>query len=258
MLKSIPTAVAQLVAIHVVAGIALASVFSEGEKFGPAAVAFVGVIFAQAGLSGIGAGLGTSSIAVRWFRAGLGLLLPCALACCALRNERSILCGLLATNMLVVAGVLSALRGRGTALRRTGADDAQNRDEPLRFGIRHLMAWILATAVLLKIGQTLDRNGTLGILFSYGLTFATVSVAAPWAALGRGVPALRAAALVLAAGLLGMAGPLYSQRGAVEKVWFFGWGAACDALVLLASLGWLRRTGLRLVKVKKTPDEPAT
>jgi hypothetical protein len=242
-----------LVVLHVAAGLAVAAAFANDPAgYSLAGVAFLATFFAQSGLLGILAALGTQPLWARLIIAAIGL-------CCAVGDivwvaapGETIFLGLLATNTAVVAGVLGILRRRGLSLHRLDAEDRQNLAEPFHFGIRHLMAWIFATAAVLRVGQSLDPHGTLGILFAYGLSFAAVAVAAPWAALGSRRPVTRSALVALAAGLMGMVGPMYERDYSTERLFFFVMTTVTDAVILLVSLWLLRRTGLRVVRRETT------
>jgi hypothetical protein len=244
-----------LVALHVAA--AMAMTFCLGSNEFIAVLVFLAIFFAQAGLLGILAGLGTQPLATRLAETTAGLLYMCLLACWPERLQTGLFCALLVTSTVVVGGVLAILRFAGVALRALAPGDTTSLEEPWQFGIRHLMVWIFATAVLLKIGQTLDPKGILGTLFAYGLLFAAVSAAAPWAALGSERPLIRGFILVLAAALVSVAGPLYQHEESAEPFYLFASATALEALILLASLGLLRRTGVRLVRAKTARAEPA-
>jgi hypothetical protein len=253
--SSVPQSTGKVIGLLVALHVALALMFAQfvdPNSYYVVSVLFLAIAFSQAGLIGIMAALAAQPLYVRLLETVAGLVYLFALASWALGRERGIFCGLLAMCTLIAASLLGIWRRKGVALRMIAAADRQHVDEAWQFGIRHLLAWILATAVLLKIGQSLDRHGTLGILFSYGLTYSVVSVVAPWAALGSRRTLLRSAVLVLTAALIGIAGPLYQQTVAADKILFFALSTAGEGLFLLASLGALRGCGWRLVRTENS------
>ncbi len=174
--KSTASAVRLLVALHVAAAIAVTP-FIEPHAYRPPAVSFLAFCFAQAGLVGMLAALGTQPLPVRLVETAAGILYLWALAICTLPNEALEFCELLTTSTLVAARVLGVMRHRGRGLCRPVAA-AADYSGPLQFGIRHLLAVTLATAALLTIAPAVGRNGTAAILLSYGLGFAAVAAAA--------------------------------------------------------------------------------
>jgi hypothetical protein len=248
VLRSIRSVVPLLVLLHVVAGLAITfAVDVRNDIYVPF---FIAIFFSQAGLLGILLGLGTQPLSIRLAEFAVALVNLCLLASQPAGIEASLVCGLIVICAFVVAIVLSILRRRGLHLRKLATLDRANLKEPLQFGIRHLMVCILATAALLRIGQALDPRGLLGTLFCLGIIFAAVPLAAPWAALGSRRPVIRGLVLVVTAALMGAAGVFYMQEKSIEAYFVIGSSVVVDALILLSSLGLLRRTGLRLVRAE--------
>ena len=237
-----------LVALHLAVGAAALALLEHPGPNIPL-VFFLALKFAQAGLMGILAGLGAPMLLFRALLATFGLLYPCVLALSGHHNDGPLISALLGFCALVVAGATGLARYRGFELHTYKPGTVTGPDVSLSFGIRHLLVGMVVVAVLLKIGQSLSRTGDAAVFFSYGLSFAAVAVAAPWAVLTMRRSRIRSVVYVLGALLASLAGPLYigpepGQRDLILSALM----NAFEALILLASLGLLRRAGLRLVR----------
>ena len=249
-------AIWRLVLAHACLGIALGVM--AGKLDAPVFFAFLmAALFAQAGLLGFLVSLGTQSLRVRIleFAAGLAYLaIPSYTVEYDWWEEWSIFasCGIL------VAAAHTFTRRKGIRIRVPCAGEAVAESRFVRFGIRHLIVFTLAAAVLLRAGQFFEReiarSQLLRLIFVYGSSYALPAWIVPWIGLGGGRPSrLRSAAFVLAAGLLGLAAPLFQHRDSADRLLYYVGAMALNALILLASLAVLRRSGLRLMPGEKTP-----
>ncbi len=246
---SITRAIGLLIALHFVAGLGIAP-FADDTKSAPPGIAFfLGLIVSQAGLTGILAGLGTPPLPGRAVLAAVGLLFPCALVWCVVERDSWEVCELLGFCALLVAAATGLARRRGIELHTFEAGTDTGPDVSLSFGIRHLLILIFVAAVMLKIGQSLDRGRWLAAFFALGLSSAAVGIASPWAALTARRSPVRGIAYVLGAALAGAAAAAYAERTPdTGSMVFWALATAFEALILLVSLGLLRRAGLRLVR----------
>ena len=216
---------------------------------------FLALILSQAGLMGILVGLGSPKLFVRALSAAAGLVYPCSLVWWVFDGFDGFggptqeICELLGFCALLVAAATGLARRRGIELHTFEAGTDTGPDVSLNFGIRHLLILIFVAAVLLKIGQSLDRGRWPAAFFALGLGTAAVPTAAPWAALTARRSPIRGIAYVLGAALAGAAAAAYAERTPdTGSMVFWALTTAFEALILLASLGLLRRAGLRLVR----------
>lgn len=194
---------------------------------------------------------------------------------------------LLMLQVIVLSAMSGLLRFVGFCLRIVAADSSQSGDaarRPLQFGIKHVLMWTTALAILLGAAKSLDllrwqvavelvRAG-LPWKLSVATISAMVIVVALWAALGRGHWLLRFSAglfLTLALGI-GLSqwsiGNSIAARGAPMTAWNsptfwelvawyeIGWGwlgwMFLSGGLLAATLIILRVLGYRLVRIRNS------
>lgn len=223
-----------LVGLHAVAGIALAWWIDAGIGSPMAEALLDALIYADAGLLALWAGLGRHSKRKGFAGVGLGMTFLAALVAWALRHGMSgvmgpgndlwttvwlwlfqLALGFLA--MSVVLAVLSWLRGRGTRLTQIVPGQTVAEPAEIQFSLRQLMLLVLLVAVLVRAGPLVraylnDYRSYLSSLLAMslgGLCLGTATLIAMWATLGRRATVLRAAVALALAGSFGLLPPYY-------------------------------------------------
>ncbi len=142
----------RLAVVHVCLGLFLGVIAGKVADM-PVCFAFLmAALFAQAGLLGYLLGLGTEPLLIRLlqFVAGLAYL---AIASYVVEYAWWEEWSIFSSCALLVAATLLVARRRGIRIRAPCAAEATPESGPMRFGIRHLIGFTLAAAVLLRAGQ---------------------------------------------------------------------------------------------------------
>ena len=151
-------------------------------------------------------------------------------------------------------GVLSGLRHGRRGLRLVRLSNGSP-SEAFQFTIRHLFVATTAVAVVLAIGRAI-RTDSIGVwqttlvVATFTPSMIMVQLATLWAALGIGRPALRLAAVLPTAFVVGLIPPFYTLEPVRSNLGsFVGTSVAfgLQATILAASLLVFRSCGWRLV-----------
>jgi len=250
------TKIGLLVAAHFAAGVSLASAVQADI----ARVGWLALVLADAGLMGIWGGLGTTRIAWRVpmvFAMTSALSAICITAMRAWDNagRATVTFVLVALPTALICGVLCRLRLGRRRLRFARLSNVSPTCEGFQFSIRHLFLATTAVAIILAIGREM-RTDSISV-WAATLAVATftpcvimVELATLWAALGIGRPALRLAAVLPTAFVVGLIPPFYTEepvRSKLATFVIFSVIFGLQATILAISLLVFRSCGWRLV-----------
>lgn len=223
-----------LVSSHAITGVALAWLIDAGVGSPINEALLDALVYADAGLLAIWAGLGRHSNRKGFVGVGLGMTFLAALVAWALRHGMSgvmgpgndfwttfwlwlfqLALGFLA--MSVVLAVLSWLRGRGIRLAEVASGQTMAEPAEIQFSLRQLMLLVLLVAVLVRVGPLVrahmnDYRSYLSSLLAMslgGLCLGTATLMAAWATLGRRATGVRACVALALAGSFGLLPPYY-------------------------------------------------
>lgn len=223
-----------LAGLHLTAGAALAWLIDSGVGSPIAAALLDALVYADAGLLAIWAGLGRHSKRAGFLGVGLGMTFLAALVAWALRHSMSGLTGpgndfwttvwlwlfqlaLALLSMAVVLAVLLRLRQRGAGLRPVMSSQNAAEAAEIQFSLRQLMIMVFLVATLVRLGPMVrehlnDYRSYLSSLLAMSLGGACLGATALlglWAALGRRATAWRPIMALLLAGSFGLLPPYY-------------------------------------------------
>lgn len=184
---------------------------------------------------------------------------------------------LLNVQVVTLSALCCVLRLYGYSLRITGDETAKDASqpggrEPVQFGIRHVVIWTTALAVLLGIAKAGDlltarflQRGYavgLGLVATAAIATAMLLLVSIWASLGRGRAATRILVLVLSSLVVGAPFAWYAVYVGKPQMamnpdyrfvhwygagyWWLGW-MFLTATLLAAALLIFRTLGYRLV-----------
>jgi hypothetical protein len=238
-----------LVIAHLVAAVTLgACVRLFGyDSDSAVGVLFVGLAFAQAGLVGLWCALGSASWRLRLggLIVGTGYLVV-GFSFAADDNDWQTYYIFAFTVTAVTAG-LAVLRY--FRFRLVMAPHERSPVQRLQFGIRHLLALTLLTAIVVALALHLEIGlsgfDMLLLVTLITLPFIAVALAVPWAALGQARLPIRGAVLLIVTAVAALGAFLLLREIA------FTWMLLAEAVVLIATLLTVRACGYRLVKSGK-------
>lgn len=214
-----------LAALHLAAGVTLAWCIDAGLGSPVAERLLDALVYADAGLLAVWAGLGRHSKWAGFFGVGLGMACLAGFVAWALRHSMSGLAGpgndfwttvwlwlfqlaLALLSMAVVLAVLLRLRQRRFVLQRIRPAEAIAQSAEVQFSLRQLMLLVFIVAALVKLGPLMRAHlndyrsyvSSVVALSLGALCLGTTTLIGLWAALGRHATVGRAAvALALAA-----------------------------------------------------------
>ena len=120
---------------------------------------------------------------------------------------------------------------------------------PLQFGIRHLLALTLLTAIVVALALHLEIGlsgfGMLLLVTLITLPFIAIALVVPWAVLGQARLPIRGAVLLIVTAVAALGAFLLLREIA------FTWMLLAEAALLSATLLVVRVSGYRLVKLDK-------
>lgn len=230
-----------LVLFHVVIG--LLAAFASADRPAVSSAIFFGVVFCQAALIGMWAGLGATTRMLRLLGVGVGatyLAVQLGLGLDELGFEIFLLVILLTSLVSVVTWFVRLFKGN---LRKTtpGQTDLQ---EGLQFGIRHLMLLTFVVACMTFLGKilapTVSGLEVMSIISIFSVCYAAVALTSIWAILGQGHPAVRSAFVV---GIALVAGIVCRYTAGSDLFWPSV--TLLQAVFLVGSLSVVRIAGYR-------------
>lgn len=243
------TVLVALAALHVFMAIVFHQ--SRGRAIPLTSIINSGLIFAQASLLGIWAGLGKNHWAVRLIGVALGMAYFSLLDFSFYLDFSCFILSAIAVPAMLLAVrqrlILQSGNGRATSKSSKG----------FQFSIRHLLFFMFVAGCVLTTGKWLRTNSH--VIFIYALESVgsvTVGLTSTWAMLGTSHPFRRSLiALFVAIG----AGALVAIILARGEDWFlFCTIMVANALFLLASLFVVRLCGFRLVRLSRLEDQLAS
>jgi hypothetical protein len=241
---------------HVTTGLTVWRLNAWGDRSVPNLTldVLLGILFSQAGLLGIWAGLGTSSWWKRLFGAVAGIGYLGLLFCFGLDepDRVGLYVALLVETVLIASVVLSARCFRLRII-LVGADETAA--PPMQFSIRQLLFLTFAVACMLSLGKYLEPNSTLPqgvllVLVLFGLLAAILGLLSVWPVLGARAPVVPILMMIIAATGLGACfGWLCPFYGDTAYFWVSMLFAFVEAVSLVASLLVVRSGGYRLMRL---------
>ncbi|HJT33190.1 MAG TPA: hypothetical protein VJ783_14195 [Pirellulales bacterium] len=223
-----------LAALHLVAGVMLAWSIDAGIGSPGAAVLLDALVYADAGLLAVWAGLGRHSKWAGFFGVGLGMACLASLVAWALRHSMSGLIGpgndfwttvwlwlfqlaLALLSMAVALAVLLRLRQLGLVLQRVRRAEALTQPSEIQFSLRQLMLLVFFVAALVKLGPLMRAHlndyrsyvSSVVALSLGALCLGTTTLIGLWAALGSRATVGRAAVALALAASFGLLPPYY-------------------------------------------------
>lgn len=223
-----------LAAVHLAAGAMLAWGIDAGVGSPVVEVLLDALVYADAGLLAVWAGLGRHSKWAGFFGVGLGMACLAALVAWALRHSMSGLTGpgndfwttvwlwlfqlaLALLTMAVVIAVLLRLRQRRFVLQRVVPVDTVAASSDIQFSLRQLLLLVFIVAALVKLGPMMRAHlndyrsyvSSVVALSLGALCLGTTTLIGLWAALGQHATAGRAAVALGLAASFGLLPPYY-------------------------------------------------
>ena len=208
---------------------------------------FVGLAFAQAGLLGLWCALGSASWRLRLggLIVGTGYLVV-GFSFAADDNDWQTYYIFTFTTTVITAG-LAVLRY--FRFRLIVAPHERSPVQRLQFGIRHLLALTLLTAIVVALALHLEIGmsgfGVLLLATLITLPFIAIALVVPWAVLGQARLPIRGAVLLIVTAVAALGAFLLLREIA------FTWMLLAEAALLIATLLVVRVSGYRLVKLDK-------
>ena len=267
-----PPLSAILVAIHVASGVGLVSLIDAGIGGMRLSMAFDALVYADAALVGIWAGLGRHSKTAGFLGVGGTMLAMAALILGSLWHSISgplgpgndiwvtiwLLLFQLALAMLSMAVVVAALiwlRQRSIELRLDPLADASQNLPPVRFSLRQLLLLMAVAGVLLKLGPVARAYfndyrsyiSSVVALSAGGVCLGSVGLAALWAVFGGAPSASRIAVACLIAAVLGLFPPYYFPELLSDNFLASISITMMEALIVIGTLAVVRSSGYRLL-----------
>jgi hypothetical protein len=235
-------------------------------------MAFDALVYADASLVGMWAGLGRHSKAAGFFGVGGTVIAIAALVLGSLWHSISgpvgpgndvwvtvwLLMFQLALAMLSMAVVVAAilwLRQRGIELRFDPPADADRDLPPVRFSLRQLFLLMVVTGVLLQLGPVArtylnDYRSYLSSVVAVtagSVCLGSVGLAALWAVFGGGPSAGRIAVACLIAAVLGLFPPYYFPELLSDNFLASISITVMEGLIVISTLAIIRSCGYRLL-----------
>jgi hypothetical protein len=241
-------AIIGLVVAHLAAGVTLGTCVRilDYDSDSPVGILFIGLTFAQAGLIGFWAALGTA----RWWLRLIGLVICTALLtggfACGIEEydwQTYYIFGFTTTAVTAGLVVLRCFRFRLVLV-----SPESSPAPPLQFGIRHLLVLTLATAIVTTLALNLDMGpsgSNLLVVTLLSLPFVAVAIAAPWAVLGKTRLPIRSVVMLVVTAVAGT-GSFYLLHEIA-----FTWMLFAQAALLTVTLLVVRACGYRLVRLGK-------
>lgn len=251
-----------LVAAHLVALPVLTSAAFGTSWPNPAGTIHLSLVFADGGLLGLWAALGTARRWIRLVITGFGMICLFLAAIVAENrpidfDELAMMAVLIAAPTGVVFVVLTALRSGRRALCLTRSRMLPGSSEGLQFTIKHLLIATAVVAVVLSCGKAVQvwhASGTTWIEMAVVIAvvcpcLVLVELATFWGSLGIGRPLPRLLVVVPTAFVIGLVPPFYFMAG-LGTTFFVAWSCVtgCQALITAGTLLVVRSSGWRLCR----------
>lgn len=223
-----------LAALHLAAGAMLAWSIDAGVGSPVVEVLLDALVYADAGLLAVWAGLGRHSKWAGFFGVGLGMACLAGFVAWALRHSMSGLTGpgndfwttvwlwlfqlaLALLSMAVVLAVLLRLRQRGFVLQRARRAEAIVQSSEIQFSLRQLMLLVFFVAALVKLGPLMRAHlndyrsyvSSVVALSLGAICLGTTTLIGLWAALGQHATVGRVVVALGLAALFGLLPPYY-------------------------------------------------
>ena len=257
-----PARIKLLIALHVVTIVAcaFAAPISSWQNPPLLLLAFIAVIFADAGIIGLWAAHGKSAprrrsavVIAALFALWWGLVEADGYKT---PPAEAMFDALLMT--LTTASVFIVMRWLKTGKKQLSLKLVANsavKNQPLQFSIRHLFVGTAIVAVVVTAGKIVRANKPTGNFWDYSVitavlvpSFVLVQLMTTWAALGTARPGRRLAAVVPASFMLGLIPPLFMDKDVSLALIIWPCIIGCQSVIVAFSLLVVRSCRWRLCR----------